>query len=213
MMLGIGHLEVSLRVAMVAAPVASYFLILGLLNSRPRPQLLRGRRDFALLVAALSPLLLLPALNWAQNSLLALAVVAASAGCVLALLAPPPGSWVIYNITPAEAVDAVGEALRAAGLAFDRQGSSFNLDEGKGTVQLSAFPLLRNVSVRMSGADSAWLGRFEAALAGRLHRIPAETTPMAVALLLVAAAMLVAPLAMVAPRAGEIVRILTGMLY
>jgi hypothetical protein len=33
------------------------------------------------------------------------------------------------------------------------------------------------------------------------------------ALLLVAAAMLVAPLAMVAPRAGEIVRILTGMLY
>ncbi|MGB2822184.1 MAG: hypothetical protein WBF17_14465, partial [Phycisphaerae bacterium] len=63
-----GHmpdLGVSLRIATVVVPVALYFLVLGLLNSRPRPQLLRGRRDFALLIVALSPLFVLPVLHWA----------------------------------------------------------------------------------------------------------------------------------------------------
>jgi hypothetical protein len=43
-MAGIEQLGISLRIAMVVVPVALYFLILGLLNSRPCPQLLRGRR-------------------------------------------------------------------------------------------------------------------------------------------------------------------------
>ena len=51
------------------------------------------------------------------------------------------------------------------------------------------------------------------ALAGRMELLSAQTTPMAMAMLLVATTMLVAPLAMVAPRAVEIVRILTGLLY
>jgi asparagine N-glycosylation enzyme membrane subunit Stt3 len=187
-----GHLpelSVSLRIATVVVPVALYFLILGLLNSRRRPQLLRGRRDFALLIVALSPLFVLPVLHWSG------------------------GSWVIYNVTPSQAVRAVGDALRAAGLDSSGRDGAFDLTGRAATVQVSPFPLLRNVSIRMTGTDRRASGRFEAALARQLGGISAETTPMAMALLLVAAAMLVAPLAMVAPRAGEIVRILTGMLY
>jgi len=211
-----GHLpelSVSLRIATVVVPVALYFLILGLLNSRRRPQLLRGRRDFALLIVALCPLFVLPVLHWSGGSWLALAAAGAAAGGVFALLSPPADSWVVYNVTPAQAVQAVGDALRAAGLDFSGRDGAFDLTGGAATVQVSPFPLLRNVSIRMTGADRRASGRFEAALARQLGGISAETTPMAMALLLVAAAMLVAPLAMVAPRAGEIVRILTGMLY
>jgi len=209
---GVGDLGISLRIATVVVPVALYFLILGLLNSRPCPQLLRGRRDFALLIVALSPLFVLPVLSWAGGSWLALAAAAAAGGGGLALLRPPADSWVIYNITSAEAVEAVRHALRAAGLAFEVRDRVFHLPGGA-TVDLSPFPLLRNVSICMTPTERGASRRFEAALARRLCTLSAETSPMAMALLLVAAAMLVAPLAMVAPRAGEIVRILTGMLY
>ncbi|MGB2823138.1 MAG: hypothetical protein WBF17_19290, partial [Phycisphaerae bacterium] len=128
-------------------------------------------------------------------------------------LSPPADSWVIYNITPVEAAEAVREAIRAAGLESAGPDGTLDITGRGATVQVSPFPLLRNVSIRMTGADGPTSRRFEAALAERLCHISAETTPMAMALLLVAAAMLVAPLAMVAPRAGEIVRILTGMLY
>ncbi len=213
MVLGTVHLGVSLRIATVVVPVALYFLILGLLNSRRSPQLLRGRRDFALMIAALGPLFLVPLLGWVQSPHVALAVLGLAAAAAFALLAPPRASWVIYNIEPAEAARAVAGALRDAGLAFREADGGFCLSGGDGAVRLSPFPLLRNVSVRMTAADRDTARRFESALTGRVHSVPAETTPMAMALLLVATAMLVAPLAMVAPRAGEIVRILTGMLY
>jgi hypothetical protein len=213
-MAGIEQLGISLRIAMVVVPVALYFLILGLLNSRPCPQLLRGRRDFVLLLVALCPLFVLPLLSWVQDSWLLLAVALAGGAAGLTLVAPPAASWVVYNISPAEAAQAVAQALGDANLPFSRDGSRFELTGRSGSaVSLNPFPLLRNVSVRLIGADDATAGLFEARLAGRLQRIPTETTPTTMALLLVAAGMLVAPLALVAPQAGEIVRILTGMLY
>lgn len=203
----------SIRIATVVVPVALYFLILGLLNSRPHPQMLRARRDFALLLIALCPLFALPVVWWAQSAYLGVALVSGAVGLAIALLAPPGPSWVIYNITPAEAARAVAGALRAAGLDFRREGRRFLLAPGQGAVHVSDFPLLRNVSVRMTHVSEDDRRRFEAALAVRMGSVAAETAPMAMALLLVAAAMLVAPLALIAPRAGEIVRILSGMLY
>ena len=41
------NMDMSMRIVTVVMPVAVYFLILGLLNSRRHPQLLTGRRDFA----------------------------------------------------------------------------------------------------------------------------------------------------------------------
>jgi hypothetical protein len=204
---------VPLQIAAVVAPVSLYFLVLGLLNTRSRPQMLSGRLDFAMLVVALSPLLVCPLLSWASQSYLAMAAAAAGGIAVVWLLSPAQASWVIYNITPAEAVDAVAKALERGGLPFQRrQGERFFRLPG-GQVELGSFSLLRNVTVRMTGCDHRTAQLFEQALAGRMELLSAQTTPMAMAMLLVATTMLVAPLAMVAPRAVEIVRILTGLLY
>ena len=212
-MIGFGDLGVSLRITTVMAPVALYFLILGILNSRPRLQLLRGRRDFLLLIVALCPLFALPVLQWAQSSWLASVAAGIAGGALLMLMAPPADSWVIYNITAARANKAVADALASAGIDFQCRRGEFRLTDRSAVVRLTPFPLLRNVSIRMTGDARGLAGRIEAALAGQLGSIAVETTPMAMALLLVATAMLVAPLAMAAPQAGELVRILTGMLY
>ena len=213
MMLSTVQSGVPLQIAAVVAPVSLYFLVLGLLNTRSRPQMLSGRLDFAMLVVALSPLLVCPLLSWASQSYLAMAAAAAGGVAAVWLLSPAQASWVIYNITPAEALDAVAKALEQGGLPFQRrQGEqSFRLPGGQ--VEFSSFSLLRNVTVRMTGCDHRTAQLFEQALAGRMELLSAQTTPMAMAMLLVATTMLVAPLAMVAPRAVEIVRILTGLLY
>jgi len=213
MMLSTVQSGVPLQIAAVVAPVSLYFLVLGLLNTRSRPQMLSGRLDFAMLVVALSPLLVCPLLSWASQSYLAMAAAATGGVAAVWLLSPDRASWVIYNITPAEAVDAVAKALERGGLPFRRsQGEQvFRLPGGQ--VEFSSFSLLRNVTVHMTGCDHRTAQLFEQALAGRMELLSAQTTPMAMAMLLVATTMLVAPLAMVAPRAVEIVRILTGLLY
>jgi len=203
----------SLQMAAVVVPVSLYFLVLGLLNTRRRPQLLRARRDFAMLIVALGPLLACPLISWVSHSPAAVAVVAAGVIAALLGLRPPRASWVVYNITPAEAIDAVTRSLERSGLSFGRDEGEQIFRLPAGSVELSSFPLLRNVSIRMTGCDDRAVGLFEQALAGRIELLSAQTTPMAMAMLLVATAMLVAPLVMVAPKAVEIVRILTGMLY
>jgi hypothetical protein len=202
-----------IQIAAVAAPVALYFLVLGLLNTRRRPQLVRGRVDFLLLVAALAPLAICPLAAWVGSSPVALVAGAAAAMAATWLLSPPRGSWVIYNIAPADAVSVVERALRRAGLEFTREPGeqAFRLDRGQ--IRLSGFTLLRNVSIRAVGCDGRACDLFERALAEHVVRLTARTTPAAMAMLLVATAMLVAPLAMVAPKAVELVRILTGLLY
>ena len=86
-MLAMGQLDVSQRMATVVVPVALYFLALGLLNSRRCPQLLRGRRDFALLIVALCPLFVCPALGWVQSTAAALGLLALAGASAFALLA------------------------------------------------------------------------------------------------------------------------------
>jgi hypothetical protein len=204
-----GAASPSMRIVTVVVPVALYFLLLGLLNSRRRPQLLTGRQDFVLLVAALGPLFALPAVEvWGLPALVAAAAAAAAA---VVLLAPRGASWVIYNLPAARARDAVAEALDRAQLPARPVADGFDLAAGP-RVRLRRFSLLRNVSIRLTGAGREAAGRFEAALADVLGGVRVETSPMAVSLLLVATAMLVAPLALVAHRAGELVRLLTHLI-
>ena len=216
-MLGTEHLTVPVRIAAVVVPVAVYFLILGLLNSRRRPQLLTGRRDFALLTIALSPLFVLPALSYfGVSPITVFLAVATVVGCIW-LLAPCGQMWVIYNIPLAQATDAVQQALLALGLEIRRMEHGFRLVGHDATVEIGGFSLLRNVSVRLrscgDGNVSKLAGQLEQQLSQTIAGVHVEVSPMAVALLLVATGMLVAPLTLVAQRAGEIVRILTDLLH
>ncbi len=207
------HLAVPLRIAIVVVPVAVYFLILGLFNSRRHPLLLSGRCDFALLIAAMSPLFVLPLLEVVGVSPATLLVVLAGmAGCIR-ILRPAKRTWVIYNITEREANRIVGDALRSLGMEITAREKGFELVEQGATVDVNGFSLLRNVSVRIRGGDDDLPRRLQLQLSRRVSSIRAEVSPMAVALLLVATGMLVAPLTLMAHRAVEIVRILTDLLH
>ncbi len=211
MLLGNEQLVWSMRIATVVLPVAAYFFLLGLLNSRKTPQLLTGRRDFVLMIAALSPLLLLPLVEALRPWPLAAALALAGAVGAVALLAPRGQNWVVYNLPADQARQIIARSLEQLGVDYQSQGASFRLD-GSARLRIGGFPLLRNVSLYLEGGRDDLGKRLEDQLTRTLATVPAETTPMGVSLLLVATAMLVAPLAMVAHRVPEIVRILADLL-
>ena len=212
MILASDYLDTAVQVATVVAPVALYFLILGLLNSRRHPQLLTGRRDFALLIIALTPLFALPALYYAGVSFPVVALSAMVVAGGVALLAPRGRSWVIYNMSIGEARRTLTDALGALGLPVRTEGAGLKIEGSDARVVVGGFPLLRNVSVRLVGGDEKLARRIERELARRLAAVSAETSPTAVALLLVATAMLIGPLTLVADRVPEMVRIITDLL-
>jgi hypothetical protein len=209
----LANLGFSVRIVTVVVPVAVYFLILGLLNSRRRPQLLTGRQDFALLIAALSPLVVLPVLNLVEARLLTVAAMGAAAVGAVALLAPSGRTWIIYNLSVPMAHSAVCDALRTLGLAPVPEGDGYRISQQNAKIEIGGFPLLRNVSVRLHGGSAELVRSFHQALWRRVALIPAPTHLMAVSLLLVATAMLAAPLVLVAGDVPEIVRIISDLLY
>ena len=213
-MLGSWQFEMSLQIALAAVPVAVYFLTLGLLNSQRRPQMLSGRMDFALLIAALSPLCVVPLLGWVGTNWLTVGLSAAVVTAWILLLAPRRHrSWVVYNITLDDMAGCMAQALRSAGLAHRRCGERFVLAAGP-VIRLTPFPLLRNVSLHVSGCPRTHyvdLARFEAELARRIARFEVQPTPMAVSFVLIATAMIVAPLTLMVERVPEMVRILTDL--
>ena len=211
--LGNEILSLPMRIATVAAPVAVYFLILGLLNSRRHPQLLTGRQDFALLVVALSPLFLVPIVGYFGTSLLVAIGISFAVAAAVVVLGPRDRSWVIYNMPPRDASAKLADAFERAGLRTARHPSGLSLPEHDAIVQISGFSVLRNVTVRLQGGDGQTARMVESALSREVAGVCAQTSPMAVSLLLVATAMLVVPLTLVADRVPQIVRVLTDLLH
>jgi len=213
-MLASWQLELYLQIAVVAVPVAVYFLVLGLLNSQKRPQMLSGRMDFSLLIASLAPLFAIPALDWLGTNLLTISACVAAVAATMAALSPRSyRSWVVYNISMNKALRCVGRALDLAGFRYSRREDRFYL-EGGPNIHLASFPILRNVSVHISPTDKcrrAALRRFEAELARTIGAVEVTASPMAVSFVLVATAMIVAPLILLADHVPEMVRILTDL--
>lgn len=212
-MLAVETLTASVQATLVVMPVAVYFLVLGLLNSRRHPQLLTGRLDFVLLLVALSPLFLLPVLNLFGLSILATAAAVVLLALAVLALSPRDRAWVIYNVPADQVHNILARALNSMGLAVQAGEDSYQLDSHQARIQLKSFAPLRNVTVRLTGGDAALAGDLEKALCRSLVTIEAQTSPMAMSLLLVATAMMVAPLALMAHRVPEIVRVLGDLLH
>lgn len=209
---GLENMGISIRLTTVMAPVAVYFLVLGLLNSRRHPQLLSGRFDFAILLAALCPLFVVPIMDYFAASAVSVVLSAAAAAALIALLAPRGNNWVIYNISQPQAKQVIEEILDSMGTPASQCPEGLRLDSRQ-AIRISGFALLRNVTVELKGANSEFSETFQSALNARLAGIRTDASPMAVTLLLVATAMLVVPLAMVAHRGmPELVRLLTDLL-
>ena len=193
------HGDSAVLLATMVAPVAVYFLILGVLNSRRRPVLISARSDFLLLGGALSPLCIYPAMQLAGVSWILLAFSAAILTSVTLYIMPRRGGFVIYNLPSAKARSVIGQVLS-------------ELTGRADLVQITGFAQLRNTTVRLVGPDKQFSQAFEQALADRLADMPVEASAMATGLLLVATGMLAAPLSLMAHRTVQIVRILGDLL-
>lgn len=211
-MIGSEYFGIQFRLAALVVPVALYFLVLGLLNSRRTPQLLSARQDLATLMVALSPLAIFPAMDqFGTAGLLAIGLVAAAVA-IWMLIRPAGSAWVVYNLEHEQALQALEQSLKNMGLKFERQGRWLVLPDHNAQIEVSSFPLLRNVSVRLRGGDRQMASHLAGHLAAVLNGMEVQTSTMAVALLVVATAMLLAPVASIVSEAPEIVRILTDLL-
>lgn len=210
--LGLEQLDISMRVVTVIGPVAMYFLLLGLLNTRRNPQLLTGRQDFAMLMVAMSPLALQPMVHYLGGGTSVVFACTILLIGVVWLLAPRGRTWVIYNLPLKQGQELILKALESVGQTGRLTAGGVELPDRKGIVQIDSFPLLRNVSLRLTdGSDEIWRA-FEENLSGRLEKIEAQVSPMAVSLLLIATGMIVAPMVLMIHHGPEIVRILSDLL-
>ncbi len=201
-----------MRVVTTIGPIALYFMLLGLLNTRQNPQMLTGRQDFAMLLVAISPLALQPMVYYLGGGAAMVAACAIIIFGAIWLLAPRGRTFVIYNLPRKQGLDIILRSLESIGLDAKVTPRGVELSDDKGIVQIDSFPLLRNISLRLTaGCDETWAA-FEENLAGRLARIEAPASPMAVTLLLIATGMIVAPTVLMIHHAPEIVRILTDLL-
>ena len=212
MVLGSEDLGTSVRIATEVLPVAGYSLVLGLLNSRQHPQLLTARLDFSLLMLAFCPGFILPALERVGlGPPVAVVAAVSSAVAVILLLAPGGYSWTVYNLSTDQAHRVIRSTLEAMGWWYESIEEGYRAAEPGVTVRVGGFSILRNVSVRLVGGSKALARRFEGELSRALGRTRSQTSPMAVAMLLVATAMMVAPLALMAHRVPELVRLLADI--
>jgi len=136
-------------------PLAIYFIILGLLNSQPRPRLLSCRADFVALTVVFLPVLLWPVPFLATHGWwwllgLGVACVAVSFRC---LLPRSDAGWVIYHTTEGDARAMVQHAVRRLGLDSRWTGRRLDIPDAAATMRLSPFPWLGSVSIHLHGLD------------------------------------------------------------
>ena len=208
MLLGSEYFGASIRVVSVIVPVAGYFFIIGLLNTRRRPQILTGRLDFSLLMLAFCPGFVLPMLERFGLTPTGGTVVIGVLATGVWLVGPGGRSWVVYNLSPGQADRVLRRSMDAMGWRYCITPDGYRIEEQNISLRVSGFWILHNVSVQMTGGSNELCRDFARELGVSVGRTSARTRAMAVAMLLVAMGMLVAPLAMVAHRVPEIVRLL-----
>jgi hypothetical protein len=204
------QLDLTLRVTAVIAPVVLYFLMLGILNTRRRPQLLTGRQDLAMWLLALSPLMIHPLMGWVGGGWATALACGAILAAAFLLLAPWYPAWMIYNLPLERACGLIERAVSDAGHTFQTKNDVIQID-GKASLTLSTFPVINTVSIRMDRQDPTLAVLLERSLAGRLAKQDVEPSPMGVAILLVAVAMAIAPTTLLAQQAPQLVRLFTDL--
>lgn len=192
------------------APIALYFLILGLVNSHSRPYLTTSRSDFVALTGVLIPVLLwpVPILAGTRMWWLLLTGLAAAIGLFLWMLPRAGTGLVIYNISEAACLRILNDALRCMGLSGRWEGRSWRADGGQATIHLRKFALLRNVTLNVE-VSSAVRGSFVAHLGqeleSRLHRVSQLPSTMGACLVLLGMSLLILPMWMVSRHIEDLV--------
>ena len=138
------------------APIALYFLILGLVNSHARPYLISSRSDFIALTIALAPVLMWPVPSFVQAGMVWPLIVGLLLAAVAFFLLLPrhDAGFVIYNISEARCMRIVGEAMRRLGLRGRWDGGTWRSEGDDFRVHLGKVAMLRNVTLHVEGDPS-----------------------------------------------------------
>ena len=190
-----------LRLAIALVPVASYLLLIGLLNIRRRPFLTTGGGDLAALGAALSGLVLVgpielfrpeaASVEFGGYVWLFLLVFYWLWVWLTVLLARP--RLIIYNISGEELRPLLAEAARAIDAQSRWAGDSLSLPTLGVQLHVETSHTMRNASLVAAGAKQNLAGwrMLAAQLHKRTHDLRVARNPRALSILLLACLLLV----------------------
>lgn len=191
-----------LRLTIALIPLASYGLLIGLLNARRRPFLTTGGADLAALGAALSGLILVGPIELFRpeaasaefGSYVWLFLLAFYWLCVwLAVLLAKP-RLVVYNISIDELRPVLAETARTIDPQARWAGDNLALPTLGVQLHLESFDLMRNVSLVASGGTQNLAGwrLLAGELYQRLRPLRVASNPRALGILLAALILLTA---------------------
>lgn len=192
------------------APIALYFLVLGLVNSHSRPYLISSRADFLALTSVLVPVLLwpLPALASSGMTWLLVLCLVPAAGLFTWMLVTTGTGFVVYNVSEARCLRLLEEALRGLGLTGRWNGQTWRDDAGTVAVHVRRFALLRNVSLHVEKRDAP-AGRFGRELGAELDRrlssVAQLPSTMGACLVLIGVGLMILPMWMVGRHIHDLV--------
>jgi len=222
----IEHAIFALKVAIVMAPVAAYFLVLGIVNSQATPRLVSARADFLTLTGIFLPTMAWPVVATLSGGLwwLGLLLLTAGAFCVRALLPARTGNWVVYNASVDLIHDAVQRSLRRLGWEFQRDRNAYEIKSPPFTITVVGIGLLNagNVHLVPRGPDGhaadlladtdKFNETFAKALSETLSTYRLLPSPAGLVMVLVGATMMIVPVSMMSRHMSDIVRAITDLL-
>ena len=189
-----------LRLTIALLPVASYFLLLGVINARKKPLLTSGGADLATLALAVSGLVFVGPIElfrpeaatteFGSYIWLFLVLLYWLGVWLIVLLGRP--RLVVYNISMEELRPIVAEAARSLDAQARWAGDSLSLPTVGVQLHLESFEIMRNVSLVASGGQQnlATWRQLGGLLAERLENLTVEPNPRWLGIVLVAIALL-----------------------
>jgi hypothetical protein len=202
----------TLKVIGTIAPIAVYFLTLGVVNSQASPRLVSGRWDFIVLTGIFLPAFLWPIATLSSSmGWQAVAVLALAGGLGLRAMLPHPWQqWVIYNADTPRAADAIRRALDGLGWRYLREGETvFSLPDLRMKVEVGGLGLLNAVNLHIHtdarNAEETEVASLIGAIEVSLRRYQLLPTAAGLFLVLIGAGLMIGPMWLMTRHMRDIV--------
>lgn len=198
------------------APVAVYFLTLGLVNSHSRPWMISGRSDFISLTVVLIPLLIwpLPVLVQARQWWILGGAVFAMGAMFYRMVPSVRSGFVIYNIAEKRCLRLVQDAITSLGWQGSWQESQWTAADGRTSIRLRGFSPLRNVTMNIElqagGADRD-VERLRSEMERRFESIAQMPSTMGACLVMLGLGLMIIPIWMVSRHIDDLVDAVTHL--
>jgi hypothetical protein len=202
----------TLKVIGTVAPIAAYFLTLGVVNSQASPKIISSRWDFIILTG-----IFLPALFWPLASLessigwkAVVALILPGIAVLRAMLPHPWKHWVIYNADRQRAAESVRRALVGLGWTFRQEDETvFAVPALDMKVEVTGLAPLNAVNLHIrtdaQSGEQVQAALLIAAVEASLRRYQLLPTTAGLFLVLIGAGLMIVPLWMMTRHMHDIV--------